>query len=95
MASLWPSSAAARSQPSPAPLRLLLQPAGVDGLSLRLLKRRGPSLDRSLRLTLPSALTPRQQAQAQARDLTRPSAQTTQGVDLALTLAGSLVQRQD
>ncbi len=87
--------AQARSQPSPAPLRLLLQPAGVDGLSLRLLKRRGPSLDRSLRLTLPSALTPRQQAQAQARDLTRPSAQTTQGVDLALTLAGSLVQRQD
>ena len=48
-----------------------------------------------LRLTLPSALTPRQQAQAQARDLTRPSAQTTQGADLALTLAGSLVQRQD
>ena len=63
--------AQARSQPSPAPLRLLLQPAGVDGLSVRLLKRRGPPLAQPLRLALPSVLTPHQQAQAQARDLTR------------------------
>ena len=63
--------AQARSKPSPAPLRLLLQPAGVDGLSVRLLKRRGPPLAQPLRLALPSVLTPHQQAQAQARDLTR------------------------
>ena len=63
--------AQARSKPSPAPLRLLLQPAGVDGLSVRLLKRRGPPLAQPLRLALPSVLTPQQQAQAQARDLTR------------------------
>ncbi len=59
--------AQARSRPSAAPLRLLLQPAGVDGLSLRLLKRRGPPLADALRLALPSVLTPRQQAQALAR----------------------------
>lgn len=66
--------AQARSKPSPAPLRLLLQPAGVDGLSVRLLKRRGPPLAQPLRLVLPSVLTPRQQAQAQQRDLTRQAA---------------------
>ena len=66
--------AQARSKPSPAPLRLLLQPAGVDGLSVRLLKRRGPPLAQPLRLALPSVLTPQQQAQAQARDLTRQAA---------------------
>ncbi len=66
--------AQARSKPSPAPLRLLLQPAGVDGLSVRLLKRRGPPLAQPLRLALPSVLTPRQQAQAQQRDLTRQAA---------------------
>ncbi len=63
--------AQARSKPSPAPLRLLLHPAGVDGLSVRLLKRRGPPLAQPLRLVLPSALTPSQQAQVQARDLVR------------------------
>ena len=66
--------AQARSKPSPAPLRLLLQPAGVDGLSLRLLKRRGPPLAQPLRLVLPAVLTPYQQAQAQTRDLTRLAA---------------------
>ena len=63
--------ALAASRPSPAPLRLLLQPAGVDGLSLRLLKRRGPPLAQPLRLVLPSALAPHLQAQAQADDLLR------------------------
>lgn len=63
--------ALAASRPSPAPLRLLLQPAGVDGLSLRLLKRRGPPLAQPLRLVLPSALTPHLQARAQADDLLR------------------------
>ncbi len=59
--------ALARSQPSPAPLRLLLQPAGIDQLSVRLLKRRGPALAQPLRLVLPPVLAPHQQAQAEAR----------------------------
>lgn len=63
--------ALARGRPSPAPLRLLLQPSGVDGLSLRLLKRRGPQLDQALRLrlppVLPAALQAELQAQAEAR----------------------------
>lgn len=49
---------AARSQASPAPLRLLLQPAGVDELSLRVLKRRGPALAEPLQLALPAVLPP-------------------------------------
>ena len=59
--------AQARSRPSAAPLRLLLQPAGVDGLAVRLLKRRGPPLAQALTLALPAVLAPRQQAQALAR----------------------------
>ena len=39
--------ALARARPSAAPLRLLLQPAGVDGLAVRVLKRRGPLLARA------------------------------------------------
>ncbi|MBL8351668.1 MAG: translesion DNA synthesis-associated protein ImuA [Burkholderiaceae bacterium] len=66
--------ALARSQPSAAPLRLLLQPAGVDRLSLRLLKRRGPALAQPLRLVLPPVLAPQLQAQAEARQLARESA---------------------
>lgn len=63
--------AQAAPQPSAAPLRLLLQPAGVDGLALRLLKRRGPPLAQVLRLALPPVLTPGQQAQALTRQLAR------------------------
>jgi len=62
--------ALARNRPSAAPLRLLLQPAGVGGLSLRLLKRRGPLLAQPLRLALPAVLAPQLQAQAEARQLT-------------------------
>jgi len=81
--------AQARSQPSPAPLRLLLQAAGVDSLSLRLLKRRGPSLSQPLRLALPSALTPRQQAQARDLSLQTAASQTAPDARRATTLAGS------
>jgi protein ImuA len=81
--------AQARSQPSPAPLRLLLQAAGVDGLSLRLLKRRGPSLAQPLRLALPSALTPRQQAQARDLSLQTAASPTATDPRRATTLAGS------
>ena len=69
--------ALAASRPSPAPLRLLLQPAGVDGLSLRLLKRRGPPLAQPLRLVLPSVLAPHLQAQAQADELLREAVHGT------------------
>ena len=67
--------ALARSRPSAAPLRLLLQPAGVDGLSLRLLKRRGPLLAQPLRLQLPPVLAPQQQAAAKARQRAREQLQ--------------------
>jgi protein ImuA len=59
--------AAVRSQPSAAPLRLLLQPAGADGLWVRVLKRRGPALAQPIRLGLPSALTPGQHARVLAQ----------------------------
>lgn len=81
--------AQARSQPSPAPLRLLLQAVGVDSLSLRLLKRRGPSLAQPLRLALPSALTPRQQAQARDLSLQTAASQAAPDARRATTLAGS------
>jgi protein ImuA len=47
---------AAAQRPSPAPLRLGLQPAGADALAVRLLKRRGPGLAQPLRLALPAVL---------------------------------------
>jgi protein ImuA len=48
--------AQAQARPSAAPLRLLLRPAGADRLSLRIVKRRGPVLDRPLLLSLPPVL---------------------------------------
>ena len=83
--------ALARSQPSAAPLRLLLQPAGIDGLSVRLLKRRGPALAQPLRLALPPVLAPHQQARAQAQADVRaqPAAQpVTAAADPARRPAG-------
>ncbi|GCL61093.1 hypothetical protein [Pseudaquabacterium pictum] len=59
--------ALARGRPSPAPLRLLLQPAGADHLTLRLLKRRGPQATQPLRLALPPVLPAHLQAQLQAQ----------------------------
>lgn len=57
----------ARNRPSPAPLRLVLQAAGIDELSVRVLKRRGPVLAQPLRLVLPPVLTARQRQRALAR----------------------------
>jgi len=54
----------ARARPSAAPLRLLLQGAGIDRLSVRLLKRRGPPLARPLLLALPPVLSERLRARA-------------------------------
>ena len=55
----------ARSQPSAAPLRLLLASAGPDALRVTLLKRRGPPLAQPLTLALPPVLS----APARARAL--------------------------
>lgn len=58
--------AAAATQPSPAPLRLLLQPAGPDELALRFFKRRGPAHDQPLTVALTPVLSERARAQALA-----------------------------
>jgi protein ImuA len=44
-------------QPSAAPLRLRLAPAGPDELALQMIKRRGPPLLQPLRLALPPVLS--------------------------------------
>ena len=54
----------ARVKPSAAPLRLLLQGAGIDRLSVRVLKRRGPPLTQPLMLALPPVLSERLRARA-------------------------------
>jgi protein ImuA len=54
----------ARLKPSAAPLRLLLQGAGIDRLSVRLLKRRGPPLAQPLLLALPPILSERLRARS-------------------------------
>jgi hypothetical protein len=59
--------ALARGRPSPAPLRLLLQPAGADNLSVRLLTRRGPQFTQPLRLALPPVLPAHLQARLQSQ----------------------------
>lgn len=56
---------AARSKPSPAPLRLLLRAAGPDGLRVQLLKRRGPPLAQALTLELSPVLSASAWARAQ------------------------------
>ncbi|MFZ5547204.1 MAG: translesion DNA synthesis-associated protein ImuA [Pseudomonadota bacterium] len=61
--------AAAARQPSPAPLRLALQAAGPDELSLRLFKRRGPGLAHPLKLALAPVLSDRARARALALQL--------------------------
>lgn len=57
---------ALRSKPSPAPLRLLLRPAGPDELRLAVLKRRGPPLAGPLVLPLARVLSDTARARAQA-----------------------------
>lgn len=55
----------ARLKPSAAPLRLLLQGAGIDRLSVRVLKRRGPPLSQPLVLALPPVLGERLRARGE------------------------------
>ncbi len=55
---------AAQAQPSPAPLRLVLQPAGGDELALQIVKRRGPAMAQPLHLALTPVLSERASARA-------------------------------
>jgi protein ImuA len=74
----------ARLKPSPAVLRLQLDPAPVpDELVVRLLKRRGPPVAEPLRLWLSPVLTPAQRARARARARVRlPDSARAQTGDL-------------
>ncbi|HEX5687401.1 MAG TPA: translesion DNA synthesis-associated protein ImuA [Ideonella sp.] len=56
----------AQAQPSPAPLRVLLQPAGADDLQLQIIKRKGPAMAQPLQLTLAPVLSERALARAKA-----------------------------
>jgi protein ImuA len=49
--------AAAEVRPTASPLRLSLQAGGADRLLVRILKRRGPPLDKPLQLALPTVLS--------------------------------------
>lgn len=57
---------AARTQASPAPLRLLLEPAPGGQLAVLAVKRRGPVMATPLRLSLPPVLPPLRRAVAPA-----------------------------
>ncbi len=63
----------ARSKPSAAPLRLLLQGAGIDRLSVRVFKRRGPPLAQPLVLALPPVLSERLRARGESRATAAPA----------------------
>jgi protein ImuA len=77
-----------RDRPSPAPLRLLLQGAGLDELRLRVLKRRGPVLERPLRLELPPVLAPVLRARAEAARLATQATARARSGPAPLPLAG-------
>jgi protein ImuA len=78
--------AEARLKPSPAPLRLLLGPAGADRLAVRVLKRRGPPLARPLVLTLAPVLPPAARARADRGRVGVPGRSTPAGA-AALSVA--------
>jgi protein ImuA len=67
----------ARVKPSAAPLRLLLQGAGIDRLSVRVLKRRGPPLTQPLQLALPPVLSERLRARARSESTLATAAVAT------------------
>jgi len=72
---------AAAERPTAAPLRLSFRPRGADVLEVRVLKRRGPPLERGLLLELPAVLS----ASARARALAgrrEPALQPATFVDL-------------
>lgn len=62
-----------RTQPSPAPLRLALQPAAADALALQVFKRRGAPMAEPLVLTLPPVLSPTARARAERAAASLPT----------------------
>lgn len=64
---------AARARTSPAPLRLALQPVGIDRLALHLFKRRGPPLPHPLLIDLPPVLGERERRRLQQRRVRLPA----------------------
>lgn len=73
---------AAAQRPSAAPLRLALRADGADTLALRLLKRRGPPLERPLRLELPPVLCEIARQRARAGQAPVPDIAAATFVDL-------------
>ncbi len=67
---------AAQPHASPAPLRLALQPAGVDELSVRVFKRRGPAMLQPLRLGLPPVVPQLQRGRTEPPAAPQPVPQT-------------------
>jgi protein ImuA len=66
--------ASMRTQPSAAPLRLLLGSAGPDVLRVTVLKRRGPPLAQAITLALPAVLSAPALARAlRGRDVPQPA----------------------
>jgi protein ImuA len=59
----------AQQRPTAAPLRIALRPAGADVLAASLLKRRGPPLERPLKLALPPVLSQAARLRASATAL--------------------------
>jgi len=73
----------ARVKPSAAPLRLLLQGAGIDWLSVRVLKRRGPLLTQPLILALPPVLSERLRVRARGDPTSAKSAAAAESAETA------------
>jgi protein ImuA len=70
----------ARLKPSAAPLRLMLQGAGIDRLAVRVLKRRGPPLAQPMVLALPPVLSERLRSRGEARAAAAMPVPQRQGV---------------
>jgi len=73
---------AAQRQPSAAPLRLALRPAGPDEITVQVVKRRGPPLVQPLTLALAPVLS--MPVRARARRLAAEAAAATAPVGLAV-----------
>lgn len=75
---------AVQAQPSPAPLRVVLQPTGADDLQLQIVKRKGPAMAHPLQLTLAPVLSERALARARAVPPCAPSGSTQAALASAL-----------
>jgi protein ImuA len=78
----------ARLKPSAAPLRLMLQGAGIDRLAVRVLKRRGPPLAQPVVLALPPVLSERLRTRRVARGCCSAGGSAAGSGVAAVTLQG-------